>query len=112
MLYWNELTGHISNLIPSLNRAIGQYARNCREYKVGLTVNPRSRWYSHKADGWHDMVVIYSTSSADYVAYAEDMLIEHGFNSSYYRRCYNQIRGGGGLRREYPKYYIYIVIYY
>jgi hypothetical protein len=95
-LIWNNHTGHLSNLIPSLRRALGQYARYCNEFKIGLTTNPEQRWSRHTRDGWDDMVVVYSTGSEDYAADAETLLIEHGWDADYMPECWNSVRGGGG----------------
>jgi hypothetical protein len=105
---WQERTGHLSNLVPSLRRALGQYARYCTEFKIGLTVDPQSRWRAHVRDGWREMVVVYSTTSEDYVWDAEQLLIEHGLDAYYYAECLNRI--GGGLRRGHRRYYVYIVV--
>lgn len=108
----NDCTGHISTMIPSLRRALGQYSRYCKEYKIGLTTNPEQRWRTHRRDGWIDMVLVYSTSSEVYAADAETLLIEHGWQANYMPECWNSIRGGGGKRSGYGRYYIYMLLYY
>lgn len=109
-LDWWDDTGHISNLISSLRRAYGQYRCNYDQIKIGLTVDPETRWRSHAQQGWSRMVVIYSTSSPKYVAQVERLLIEHGWDTDFYEQCKNLIGGGGGLRYGYPRYYIYVIL--
>ena len=108
-LRWSARRGHINSLLPTLRRVIGQIKRNCYDYKIGLTVNPQQRWYAHSRDGWDEMLVIYETRSPKSVATAEDILIESNYDDSYFSQCVNRIRGGGGLRQGYDRYYIYVV---
>lgn len=108
--YW-PYTGHVTNLRPALNRARGQYARYCREFKIGLTHDPEERWRAYKSDGWDKMIVLYSTRALNNAAKAESLLIEGGWNASYYRKCLNKIPGGTGSHPGFPSYYVYIVIW-
>jgi hypothetical protein len=111
-LIYKDRTGHISNLIPSLRRALGQYTRYCNHFRIGLTTNPEQRWNAYKRDGWDDMIVVYSTKSEKYAADAEKLLIDHGWETEYIPQCWNSIRGGGGKRPGYGWYCIYIVVEY
>jgi hypothetical protein len=111
-LIYKDRSGHIKSLIPSLRRALGQYTRYCRHFKIGLTSNPEQRWNAYKRDGWSDMIVVYSTSSEKYAADAETLLIDHGLKDNYIPQCWNRIRGGSGLASGYGWYCIYIVVEY
>lgn len=107
---YDYLTGHFDQVCESLRRALGQYARHCDRFKVGLTVDPEQRWTDHAADKWTEMVVVYHTSSSRYAAQMEKELIQHGWNSRVLAWSWNEVRGGGGLRRDYYDYYIYVLL--
>jgi hypothetical protein len=111
-LIYKDHPGHIGNLIPSLRRALGQYTRYCKHFKIGLTTNPEQRWGTYKRDGWDDMIVVYSTSSEKYVADAEKLLIKHGWEADYMAECWNEVPGGGGKHSGYEWYCVYIVVEY
>jgi len=77
---WNFWTGHVPEIIPTLRRALGAYARNAGKFKVGLAKDPEHRWhhYRNEKHRWREMVVIYRTTSPDKAREAESLLIEHG----------------------------------
>ena len=104
--YW---TGGVHYTLPSLRKAVGQYARRNASIKVGLTTNPKQRWWSHQRDGWRKMVVIYKTSSSKFAAIAEKNLIDLGF-TNHDKKSWNERAGGGGLHPGKPMYYIYVVL--
>lgn len=111
-LVWDYDTGHLSDMLPSLHRRLGRLANGCTEYKIGLTVDPDTRWAAHKRNGWERMVVVYHTSSEKYITGAESHLIGYGQERIYYKaECQNLRGGGGGIRRGYYDYYLYIVLY-
>ena len=56
------------------------------------------------------MGIVYSTTSEDYVCYAEELLIEHGLDADYYAECLNRIGGGGGLHSGFTRYYVYVLL--
>jgi hypothetical protein len=62
--YW-YIKGFPSNVLEALNRSIGQYKRNYRSIKIGITGRvPQSRFNEHQRNKkWDRMVVIYKTSS-------------------------------------------------
>lgn len=109
-VHYQEWTGHFSQVAESLRRALGQYASRNQHFKVGLTVDPETRWSQHKKDGWSRLVVVYRTSSASYAATMEDELIIHGWQSSVIAESWNQVRGGGGLRQGYATYFVYVLL--
>jgi hypothetical protein len=107
-LRYQERTGRYSQVLPTLHSAIGQYQRGGRPIKIGLTVNPEQRAQAHTRGGWLEMVVVYSTSSANSVAAVEKDLINHGWRNNYYSLNYN--RGGEGIAPGHPRYYVYVLL--
>lgn len=105
--YW---TGQLNEIIPTLHRAFGQYVKNVREFKVGLTTDPDNRWASHQADGWGRMVVVYRTTSRDYAVSVEDDLILRGWSDHIDAVSWNEVRGGGGASWSAADYYIYLLL--
>ncbi|MCY4240555.1 MAG: hypothetical protein OXD36_02295 [Rhodobacter sp.] len=108
---WNFWTGHISEIIPTLRKALGAYARHNAGFKVGITANPEGRWRQHRKDGWREMVVIYRTASPDSVREAERLLIEHGWEC-HPDAIWNEQRGGGGgpMKGKADAYFVYVVL--
>lgn len=106
---WEEWAGPYKSVLPSLRAAIGQYARNNDEIKIGLTVDPDRRWHAHKTDEWVEMVVLYKTSSPDFAKKVEKDLIEHGWKS-HLDKSWNEITGGGSLQHGHSKYYVYVLL--
>ena len=103
-------TGHLSNLIETLNRALGQYQRYYHHFKIGLTTNPEARWWIHQQDGWLEMVVVYETTSVKYAREAERWLVEYGWERDYIAESWNEVSGGGGLHPWHDWYFIYIIL--
>ncbi len=80
--------------------------RNYSNVKVGFTNNPESRITKHKLDtiGWDRMIVIYETSSINFVKKIETILIENNWDY-----VENIISGGGGRTGEGYQ-YIYVLL--
>ena len=99
---WNHRTGHATDVLPGLRRSLSQYARYSR-FKIGITGNPDGRAAQHRAQ-YTEMIVLYGTSSRDYVRHVETILIE-----DYVDFSDNERGGGGGLAWSFDRYYLYIV---
>lgn len=107
---WNPWTGRYATVRPQLIRALGQYARAGKQFKVGVTVDPERRWREHAPDEWSEMVVMYQTSSANYVRQAEKDLIDRGWREKFADNSWNAAPGGEGVRRGRSMYYVYVLL--
>ena len=105
---YNYIGGHLNEVLESLNRTIGQYIRRHRTVKIGITGrNPQLRFNEHLKDRkWSRMVVIYKTSSENYVRTLESWLVEQHWND-----VYNDTGGGGGKITEEGDFYLYVLLY-
>lgn len=99
-------SGHLSAVITTLNRALGQFVRWHGTVYIGVTGSPASREATHERSGWGEMIYLYHTSSRNYAYEMERILIDHCRSRGY---SANTIRGGGGLR-WYDTYYIYVLL--
>ena len=100
--YW---TGHLREIIPTMNRSIASYTALYSRIKIGITNNPEIRFKAHLRDGrWDKMVVKYSTNSVNYINELERVLIDNHWDY-----ITNQVRGGGGPNGQ-PPYYLYVLI--
>lgn len=72
--YW---TGHINEVVSSLNRSLSAFERHYKFVKVGITSrNPKVRFSEHvRSENWDRMVVKYKTTSKRYVNLIEDYFI-------------------------------------
>jgi len=98
-------TGRPSDL--NLNVRVSRLTRHdfYSSFKIGITNNPRRRQKAYVAHGtrYTNMLVIYKTTSLDYVTSVEKELTKYldGFSD-------NKVSGGGG-NYSHPPYYVYIV---
>ena len=97
-------TGRPEDALEGLRRAVAQYARDARGFRIGRTSSPESRWTSEYQDIYSEMVVIYETSSQDHVAEVEAALIEFFADDAD-----NDQEGSSGPWGE-PPYYGYVVL--
>jgi hypothetical protein len=109
MLIRHELeTGWPSTL--DLCRRVAAYGRLDRVlgFKVGITCNPKKRaaLYKHKDPHYHEMIVIYKTSSDALVRDIERDLTVWFMTDA---ECDNMNIGGGG-RCGCAPYYLYVVL--
>ena len=105
MVEYNLWTGHLRDIIPTMNRSVARYTVLYRKIKIGITNNPESRFKAHLRDtNWDKMVVKYSTKSVKYINDLERILIDNHWDY-----ITNQVRGGGGPNGS-PPYYLYILI--
>ena len=89
--------GALSAVLPSLKRRLTVLGRDADLIRVGVTGNVERRAREHRAYGFDWFVVLWETSSADRVAEAESVLIDHarwkGLPLSGGRR--GRVRGAG-----------------
>ena len=98
--------GHLSAVVTSLNRVLGQYARWYGTLYVGVTGSPELREAAHERNGWSEMVYLYRAGSRKYAYQMEKRLIAHCLSRGY---SANVIEGGSGLR-QYAVYYVYVLL--
>lgn len=104
---YNLITGHINEVIESLNRAIGQYKRNYK-VKIGITGRaPQKRFDEHLLvnNRWKRMVVVYETTSANYANKIENWLVEQ-----HYDDIVNTRSGGGSSLSVKGLNYVYVLL--
>ena len=74
-------TGNPNVICSRLNISVGQYCRRYNNVKVGITNNPRRRFYEHIDRNpemhWERMVVKYKTSSVNNANTVEDWFINN-----------------------------------
>lgn len=79
--YWPEdrCSGHYdAPLIAKLKRRLEKYAKNQSTIYVGMTNDPHRRLGEHyRSKDIDGMIVLYESTSLDYIALAEAMLIEY-----------------------------------
>src|SRR6266699_6748444 len=89
-------------------RRLSAYTRRDRvkQFKIGMTNDPERRFRTAYARNYHEMVVLYETSSIENVSVLEAELVEHNKD-----HADNVIAGGGGAVGE-PPYFLYVVLKY
>jgi hypothetical protein len=99
-------TGRPSAVAATLRRRLSAYTRKdvVRGFKIGITNNPESRFSNGYARDYDEMIVLYQSSSLDFVSQVECDLIEHNRDLTK-----NRIAGGGGNYGD-PPYYLYVVL--
>lgn len=74
-------TGWPKDICSMLNISVGQYQRHYINVKVGITYNPRQRFYQHIDRNpemhWERMIVKYKTSSVENANIVEKWFIEN-----------------------------------
>lgn len=106
---WLDYVGHANECLRALRITVGQLARRSERIKIGLTIDPYRRWVEHSRDAlWEELVVIYSTTSRKYCGSAESALIQHCI-ARHGPKMWNERDGGGGLRYDAQRYYIYVL---
>ena len=74
-------TGWPKDIYERLNRAIGQYQRHYKNVKVGITNDPKQRFYEHISRDpqmhWERMIVKYMTSSKNNANEVEKWFIKN-----------------------------------
>lgn len=106
----NLVTGHYNpGLETILQQQVEAYIKGQNRFYVGFSNDPWRRFGEHQREwltAWDDLIVIYSTSSLDYAARAEAMLIEHFENHPQ-----NQNGAGGMIPTDIdPYFYVYFLL--
>lgn len=106
----DQVSGHYNpGLEAVLQKQTEMYVKNQKRFYIGLTNDPWRRFGEHQREWtipWDDMVVIYRTSSLDYAARAEAMLIEHFRNHPQ-----NKNNAGGMVSTDVnPYFYVYFLL--
>lgn len=105
MVCYEFTTGVPRRIAGSLRRRVSAYTRQdrVRAFKIGITTNPERRFRESYAGQYDEMIVVYQTSSRQYVCDVERDLVEHNW-----ALCNNRVGGGGGRSSTGP-FYLYIV---
>jgi hypothetical protein len=106
---WSFYTGRPSTVIGNLKRSVTQLANNNAFVKVGITVNPKRRWREHWQNDptWNRLVVVYRSTSLNYVRELERELIAHSIERV---ESMNMVGGGGGPNSRGGRHYLYILV--
>ena len=112
MLITNCLwAGHLSSVLTTLRRSLGQYARHHRFIYVGATSDQKGRWTAHEREDWEHMILLWSTSSHQQIRRAKTELIDWAWERYSGRTIVeNQRAGGGGLSNDSSRYFVYVLI--
>jgi hypothetical protein len=105
VIFNEQVTGRPGVVAPSLRRRVSAYTRHdrARAFKIGITNHPERRFRQSYAGTYDDMIVIYQSSSRQFIREMERDLIE------YNRVLCNNLIGGGGGRATTGPFYLYIV---
>lgn len=100
-------TGRPDMVCTRLNISVGQYCRRYSNVKVGITNNPRRRFYEHIDRNpemhWERMVVKYKTSSVDNANAVEDRFINNRLD------LVNKWKGRSEMSGDGP-FYVYFLL--
>jgi hypothetical protein len=105
-VHFDLTTGRPSAVAATLRRRLSAYTRKdvVREFKIGITNDPRGRYSNGYARDYDEMIVLYRSSSLHSVSKVECDLIDHNKEITK-----NRIAGGGGNYGD-PPYYLYVVL--
>jgi len=110
--YWPEdrCSGHYnSQLIETLKRRVKKYAEKQPKIYIGMTNDPHRRLAEHYSKKDIDgLIVLYESSSLDYVANAESMLIEYA-KKNLVNKC-KVINDKSSLMLNAPYFYVYFLL--
>ena len=108
------ITGTATNCLPRIKNRISNLANHCKDFYIGLTNRPKSRFQEHRNSDsilWDKMVVLYKTSSLRKEGDFEEDLILYYKNSQHSVKLKNIKNGRQGALSA-PPYYIYVIIKY
>lgn len=105
-LEYDFYTGSMNNVAKSVTRSIGQYSRNYKNIKIGITCSPERRLREHEKSGtkWDKMIVKYRTTSSNFVKQLERSQVDYHWD-----KVKNKIAGGGGPDGDGP-YFLYVLL--
>jgi len=95
-------------VLRDIRRQLSAYTRQdrIRRFKIGITNDPERRYQQAYTNEYDEMILLYRTSSINFVSWLEKELVSHNWDISD-----NNIAGGGGNIGA-PPYYLYVVIRY
>jgi hypothetical protein len=109
IIRWREFSGRPGDrLFETLHHSLGQYQEGSQSMSIGLTTDPMGTWREQRWEGWGEMVVIYSSSSHDFVRSVEGSLVAFGWGKRFTTWDYAPI--GKGLPGSYTRYYVYVLL--
>lgn len=105
-VHFDPLTGAPGRVLSRLLRKLSAYTReDCvKNFKIGITNYPERRFSQAYARYYDEMIVLYQTTSIDFVSQIEALLVEHNWEITD-----NTIAGGGG-NIGVPPYFLYVVL--
>lgn len=105
-VFYDQVTGAPARVGSVIVKRLSAYTRttNVRRFKIGISNNPDRRFQEAYEGFYDEMVVLYETTSIDYVSELERILV--AYNLDY---TDNEVAGGGGGIGE-PPYYLYVVV--
>ena len=107
-ILYNYYTGTPAAILTGLRQSIAQYRNSNTSFKIGITANPNQRWSQHSSNyNWDRMVVIYKTTSYNFVTQVERELIAYTY---VWDGSENQVGGGGGKPADATVYYVYFLL--
>lgn len=120
MTYWETnfvcyrpLTGHPSQVKSRLCRKVGALSRHGGFHrKIGITNEPQRRWREfYGPNGWHEMHVLYESSSHRHVCDLEREFVRRFYDEVMRTPgwAWNGTGGGGGRKPLAGPYFLYMV---
>jgi hypothetical protein len=110
---FDHISGHFNLVSDELKRRLSSYQRGKEKFKVGISVDPETRWTKHSRSQhqWSKMVVLYESSSHNIIGQAETELIQYS-QDRFPDSCQNKVSGGGGINEPYlyEKFYLYLLL--
>ncbi len=105
VVYEYVVTGHHKEAIPKIDKLLNKIFNNFKEYKIGRTDNPDSRFNKPDYDDYEYMYVLYESTSIDNVMFLEDY-----FCNQYKQKLNNINCGSAGDYDEESFQYLYVVV--
>ena len=92
-IHFDVVTGSPSQVSSALLRKLSAYTRRdrVRRFKIGITNHPHRRYSQAYSADFDEMIVLYQTSSINFVSALEADLVEHNWEFTE-----NEVAGGGG----------------
>lgn len=107
-IFYSYYTGTPVAVLTGLKQSIAQYRKSHTAFKIGITADPNQRWSQHSnSSDWDRMVVVYKTTSYNFVTQVEKELIAYTFE---WDGSENQVGGGGGKPADATVYYVYFLL--
>jgi hypothetical protein len=106
-IFYDCDTGRPQEILSAIRRRISSFTRtgSVRKFKIGITNNPERRYQQAYANAYDEMLVLYESSSINFVSELEYELVKHNWDFTD-----NLVAGGGGGIGQTPPYFLYLVI--